>query len=160
MSAEVSARTQKARALAQERGFGVLATNLAKQPGYPFASVVNYVLDGAGRPVLLLSALAVHTRNLGVDPRAALFVFAADAPAGTMAAARLNLIGNIERVSDNESELLRTSYLERHPDASEYIDFGDFGFYRLSVTDVYFVAGFGDMGWNTAAEWSRAFVNE
>jgi len=106
---------------------------------------------------MLLSGLAVHTGNLSADPKASLFVFAAEAETATMSAARLNLAGNTARVSDEDAAPLRALYLQRHPDAEQYIDFGDFAFYRLSVTDAYFVAGFGEMGWIAAHEWTSAF---
>src|SRR3954447_3836973 len=126
MAGDVTERTRKARVLAQTRSLGVLTTNLSRAPGYPFGSLVNYIIDSLGRPVMLLSGLAVHTGNLSADPKASLFVFAAEAETATMSAARLNLAGNTAQVSDEDAAPLRALYLQRHPDAEQYIDFGDF----------------------------------
>jgi len=122
---------------------GVLATLSARRDGWPFASVTQYALAAEGEPFFLLSGLAEHTRNVLANPRASLLIQerAADDP---LATARITLLGLVE-ASDRAP--LREIYLERHPQAAEYLQLADFRFYVLRVTEARFVGGFGDMGW-------------
>ena len=136
--------TESARTLLRGTGQGVLSTFSVKVPGYPFGSLLPYALDPQGQPVFLVSSLAVHTKNLLADPRASLTVVEqTDAPAA--AAGRLTLVGDAVRVT--ESEEVSLLYLERHPEASQWLGFGDFSFWRLETKAIYYVAGFGAMGW-------------
>ena len=122
---------------------GVLATLSARRDGWPFASVTQYALGPDGEPFFLLSGLAEHTRNVLADPRASLLIQerAADDP---LATARITLLGRVD-ASDHAG--LRGIYLERHPQAAEYLQLADFRFYVLRVNEARFVSGFGDMGW-------------
>lgn len=137
---------QQARRLAAAGGAGTLSTWSSDRPGWPFGSLALYAADAAVRPVLLLSGLAVHTRNLAVDPRASLLVTEPGA-ADPLAAARLTLLGTIAPVAPGEIAAARELYLARHPQAATWASFGDFAFYRMEVEQAYFVGGFGVMGW-------------
>jgi putative heme iron utilization protein len=64
-------------------------------------------------------------------------------------------MGEVARVGEGASAG-REAYLARHPSARSWADFPDFGLWRLEVRDVYFVAGFGAMGWVEAAEYQTA----
>jgi putative heme iron utilization protein len=133
---------------------GTLATHSAKHPGWPFASVMPYALDEQGAPVFLISGMAIHTQNVLADPRASLLVMQSGGDADPLGAPRATLLGNVTRVET--SDALRSAYLDRHPSARFWIDYSDFSFFRLDVTDLYFVGGFGVMGWVTAANYSSA----
>jgi putative heme iron utilization protein len=126
---------------------GVLATLSARHAGWPFASVTPYALSAHGEPILLLSALAEHTRNITADPRASLFVQQEDA-ADPQAAGRVTVLGRVEPVDDAD---LRQRYVERHPQAASYFAMADFGLFLLRPDTARFVGGFGDMGWLDAA---------
>ena len=133
--------------LARERN-GVLATLSESHDGWPFASVVPFALSDGNEPLLLLSALAEHTRNLRADPRASLFIqdqTAADPQAG----ARATLLGRVEPVADAELASATDLYLTRHPQAARYLALPDFRFYVLRASEARLIAGFGDMGWIT-----------
>jgi heme oxygenase (biliverdin-IX-beta and delta-forming) len=147
---------ERARRLVARTPAGALATLWTRRPGHPFASLMPYAADGLGRPLLLISGLAVHTRNLEADPRASLLV--ADARPGTdpLAAERVTLLGDARRLAAMEVDEARGLYLARHPDAAAWVDFGDFAFWRLELADVYMVGGFGVMGWVTAEAYSAA----
>jgi putative heme iron utilization protein len=138
-----------ARQLLEERSFGVLITNAQRLPGYPFGSLCPYVLDGHKRPVFLLSSLAIHSANLQSDARASLFVFSESAETAAAVAARLNVIGQVREVDAHERDEMRTLYVARHPEAAQWAEFGDFAFYRMEPEQMYFVGGFGVMGWVT-----------
>ena len=139
--------------LASER-LGTLATQSARHPGFPFASVMPYALTGDAAPVFLISGMAIHTQNLIADPRASLLVMQSGADSDPLGSARATLMGTVRRVESSES--LRDAYLARHPSAKYWIDFSDFSFFQLDVTDVYFVGGFGVMGWVAANDYQSA----
>lgn len=146
---------ERARTLAHLGRTGTLATLSRKHPGHPFASVMPYALDERGRPVLLISSMAMHTQNLVADARASLLV--AQPTAGDpLAAGRLTLMGEARAVPRAEIDGARRAYLARHANASYWVDFEDFGFWRLEPGDLYFVGGFGAMDWVSAADYMAA----
>jgi heme iron utilization protein len=126
---------------------GVLATLSARRDGWPFASVAAYALTDAGDPLLLLSDLAEHTRNLRVDPRASLLVQDQTSLADPQAGARVTLLGTVESVASGARASAQAAYLERHPQAADYLALADFQLYVLRVQEARFIGGFGDMGW-------------
>lgn len=134
-----AART--ARRLLRTGTRAALAT-LMPEGGAPYASLVAYATDPAGNPLLLISTLAVHTRNLLADPRASLLIEDPDRPADAdpLREARLSLAGRLERTDD---PVAARRFLARHPDAAGYATFKDFGFYRFTLTGAHQVAGFG-----------------
>lgn len=128
------------RLLRQERS-GTLSTLLAD--GSPYGSLVNYATDQRGRPLLLLSTLAWHTRNLERDGRASLLVAGQGSHADALEGARVTVIGRCARLDVAEIEDARRRYLARHPNASFYAGFTDFGWWRLEIEQAHAVAGFG-----------------
>ena len=122
-----------------------LSTLSHKHPDWPFGSVMPYGLDEAGRPTFLISALAMHTQHLQRDPRASLLITQSDAEADPLGAARLTLMGTVTPVLEEDRKSIRERYLARHAEAKSWVDFGDFAFYRMDITDSYFVGGFGVM---------------
>jgi putative heme iron utilization protein len=114
-----------------------------------------YALDEQGRPLMLISSMAMHTQNLVTDPRASLLV--AQPTAGDpLAAGRLTLMGEARTVPKAETGGARAAYLARHANASYWVDFDDFAFWRLEPADLYFVGGFGAMDWVSAADYMAA----
>jgi len=113
-------------------------------------------LDGQGRPVFLISTMAMHTQNLQADPRASLFVSEPGASGDPLGSSRVTLIGSVSRIPEPELPAARTVYLTRYPDSKYWVDFEDFSFYRMDVLDVYYVGGFGVMGWVAASEYCQA----
>ncbi len=147
---------ERARTLMHSGRVGSLSTLSRKQPGFPFGSLMPYGLDGQGRPLFLISTMAMHTQNLQADPRASLFVTETDASGDPLGASRVTLIGIVSRIPGPELATARTVYLSHYPDSKYWVDFDDFFFYRMDVLDVYYVGGFGVMGWVTASDYSRA----
>lgn len=135
---------------------GSLSTLSQKQQGFPFGSLMPYGQDGRGRPIFLISTMAMHTQNLQANPRASLFVTEPDASGDPLGASRVTLIGTVSRIPEPDRVDARTVYLTRYPDSKYWVDFDDFFFYRMEVLDVYYVGGFGVMGWVTAAAYSQA----
>ncbi|WP_321343280.1 DUF2470 domain-containing protein [Breoghania sp.] len=127
-----------ARKILRSSATGALAT-LSADDGTPFASLVTVATDFAGCPILLLSDLALHTRNLQADARVSLLLEERN-PADPMQGARLSVNGTIAVTHEPGC---RRRFLARHPDASGYADFPDFSFYRLMPENAHLVAGFG-----------------
>jgi heme iron utilization protein len=147
---------ERARTLLHLGRIGSLSTLSRKQPGFPFGSLMPYSLDDQGRPIFLISTMAMHTQNLQADPRASLFVTEPDASGDPLGASRVTLIGSVIRIPEPELAAARTAYLTGYPDSKYWVDFEDFFFYRLDVIDVYYVGGFGVMGWVAASDYSQA----
>ena len=147
---------ERARTLVYQGRTGTLATLSRKHPGHPFASVMPYALDPEGRPIFLISTMAMHTQNLQADPRASLLVTQPGMTGDPLAAGRVTLMGDAKPLAGDDAVAARAAYLERHEKAAYWADFGDFGFWRLEVADVYFVGGFAAMGWIEAAEYRAA----
>ncbi len=144
---------ERARTLVHKGRVGALSTLSRRHEHWPFGSVMPYGLDDRGNPTFLISTMAMHTQNVLADPRASLLVTepgAAEDPLGT---GRVTLMGRVTKTSGEE---VRDPYLARHPSASYWVDFKDFAFFRLEVMDVYFVGGFGVMGWVEADEYAKA----
>jgi putative heme iron utilization protein len=135
---------------------GSLSTLSCKQAGFPFGSVMPYALDKRGGPVFLISTMAMHTHNLLVDPRASLLVTQPDASGDPLGASRVTLLGNVLGVRGPEVAELRKLYLTRYENSKYWVDYEDFSFYRMDVVDVYYVGGFGVMGWIPAADYESA----
>ena len=115
-----------------------------------------YGLDDHGRPIFLISTMAMHTQNLQADPRASLLVTQQDTDGEPLGASRVTLVGNVLPVPKPELAEARKLYLERHANSKYWVDFEDFSFYRMDVVDVYYVGGFGVMGWVSASDYDRS----
>lgn len=125
------------RRLVREARFGGLAT--LDKSGAPYVSLVAIATDWEGRPTLLVSKLARHTRNMAADQRVSLLISAPDA-AAPMDAPRVSILGRVAPVG---RDAVRDRYLARHPAAALYAGFTDFGFLRLEPDEVHLVEGFG-----------------
>lgn len=147
---------ERARTLMHLGRIGSLSTLSCKQPGYPFGSVMPYGLDDGGHPVFLISTMAMHTQNLQANPHSSLLVTQPDASGDPLGASRVTLLGNVVAISEKDLAEARTLYLARYANSKYWVDFEDFSFYRMEVVDVYYVGGFGVMGWVSASEYNRA----
>jgi heme iron utilization protein len=108
-------------------------------------------LDDHGRPIFLISTMAMHTQNLQADARASLLVTQDDAGGDPLGAS-----GNVLPIPQSEVAEARQLYLAHYANSKYWVDFEDFSFYRMDVVDVYYVGGFGVMGWVTACEYDRS----
>jgi len=147
---------ERARTLVYLGRTGSLSTLSRKQPGFPFGSVMPYALDNVGRPIFLISTMAMHTQNLQADPRASLLVTQDDSGGDPLGASRVTLVGNALPIPEAEVADARSLYLARHANSKYWVDFQDFSFYRLDVVDVYYVGGFGVMGWVSATDFGSS----
>ena len=127
-----------ARKLLREGRSGALAT-LMVPSGDPYCSLVNVATDFDGSPILLISRLALHTKNILSDPRVSLMLDERK-EGDPLQGARVMLMGRAARTDDAQ---VRRRYLTRQPEASAFADFQDFAFYRVALAGAHLVAGFG-----------------
>jgi heme iron utilization protein len=119
---------------------GALATLMAGS-GDPYCSLVNVATHPDGSPILLISRLAIHTRNLLADDRVSLMLDER-VEGDPLEGSRIMLSGRAEELTSNR-EIVRQRYLNAHPTAEVFVDFKDFSFFRIQPTGTHLVAGFG-----------------
>jgi putative heme iron utilization protein len=130
-----------------------LSTHSKKLEGFPFGSMMPYATDGEGRPVFFISSMAMHTQNLLGDSRSSLLITQPDVSGDPLGASRVTLLGSSTHITAEE---VRDLYLSRHENAKFWQDYSDFGFFRLEVSAVYFIGGFGVMGWVAVEDYTTA----
>jgi putative heme iron utilization protein len=128
---------------------GLLSTLSTRFEGYPYGSVAPFVLDHDGQPLILISTLADHTKNIIAHCKVSLLVFAG--AEDLHANARLTLLGDAEQ-TDKTDPLLRERYLRYFPAAAQYFEMHDFYFYRIQLQQARYIAGFGKMSWIPGSE--------
>ncbi len=144
---------EQARTIAAATNAATLASLTAD--GHPWASLVAYGLLG-GTPVLCVSDLAEHGRNLAGDPRASLSVVAATIEPDPLAGSRITLAGRVVRPSNAERDAARSAYLSAVPAARHYLDFSDFTLWLLKIERVRWVGGYGRMDSATGEQYVAA----
>jgi len=130
-----------ARSLLRRSRQGALAT-LMPDSGDPYCSLVNVASNWNGSPILLISRLALHTRNILADSRISLMLDER-AEGDPLEGARIMLAGRAEEAGDAEEGVLRRRYLNAHPAAEAFVNFKDFSFFRITPAAAHLVAGFG-----------------
>ncbi|SDB87163.1 HugZ family pyridoxamine 5'-phosphate oxidase [Paraburkholderia lycopersici] len=137
--------------LLHQTSAGTLATHSREPRGFPYPTLLPFAPDDLHRPVILVSRLAEHTRNLLDDPRAGFLV--AHAPdADVLNAPRATLLGRFEAVPAASQAAVARRYLRYHPDAERYLALGDFTFWAMRIERLRYIGGFGAMGWMDAAD--------
>ncbi|HYR83320.1 MAG TPA: DUF2470 domain-containing protein [Terriglobia bacterium] len=140
-------KAQAARELFLQQNFGVLSTMSIDVPGYPFGSVTPYCVDDQSRPIIYISQIAQHTRNILADFRVSLTVVDNNPDSDDVQArGRVTCIANAVPLSDNETDP-RERYFRYHPSARQYDQTHDFSFFRLDLVRVRFIGGFGQIHW-------------
>jgi putative heme iron utilization protein len=135
------APSRLARSLLRQSRQGALATLMAGS-GDPYCSLVNVASHPDGSPILLISRLALHTKNILADDRVSLMLDERTA-GDPLEGSRIMLAGHAEAASGDEAKTLRRRYLNAHPSAEVFVDFKDFSFFRIRPTGAHLVAGFG-----------------
>ncbi|MFN3399608.1 MAG: HugZ family protein [Ferrovibrio sp.] len=135
---------QQARAVARACKTASLATTMSGQNSQPYASLVLVAFDHDAAPILLISRLAEHTKNLIGNDRVSLLCDGTADFAEPLTGPRVSLLG---RAVKTEEPRHRARFLARHPSAEMYAGFGDFAFYHLAIERAHLVAGFGRIHW-------------
>ena len=145
------------RQLAYATNVGALAT-LSVDPateGFPFGSVVPYALDEEGRPLILISDIAQHTRNVIADPRVSLLVSEQETD-DPQAGWRVTFVGRMVRLErDGDDGFNHARYVAQVPDAPSYYDAHGFGLWRMEVARIRFIGGFGKIHWVESDDFLR-----
>jgi hypothetical protein len=129
------------RSLLRRSRQGALAT-LMVGSGDPYCSLVNVASHADGSPVLLISRLAVHTKNILGDPRVSLMLDER-VEGDPLEGARIMLSGRAEEAEGADQEIARRRYLNAHPSAEAFVNFTDFSFFVVRPSGAHLVAGFG-----------------
>jgi len=135
---------------------GKVATLSTTYDKVAFGSLVPYVLDKKGRPIIFASDLALHTKNIKKDPKCSLMVAKLNKD-DIFNSARITFIGKIVKIPDKELEEAKELYLERHKAAEDFAELEDFSFYRLEIEKIYWVGGFGSIDWIELKEYQKSF---
>ena len=134
-----------ARRLLNHQSVGVLSTHSIDVQGYPFGSIAPYTLNYDGEPIILISDIAQHTRNIKQNNKVSLTVFDPSAD-DAQASSRLTWIGDAESIDPSDTQS-RDRYLRYFPSAESYFETHDFSFYRIGLRRARFIGGFGQIYW-------------
>lgn len=141
-----------ARTLIRRMDAGVLSTHSVEAEGYPFGSLTPFVASHEGRPVLLVSEMAQHTRNIRADSRVCLTVYD-PGEKDKLASSRVSIMGNGAPVPDEDRDMLAERYFAFFPGSREFESSLDFRFYWIEPFRVRFVSGFGRIHWLPKEGW-------
>ncbi len=130
-----------ARSLLRRSRQGALATLMAGS-GDPYCSLANVASHADGSPILLISRLALHTRNILADSRVSLMLDER-AEGDPLEGSRIMLAGRAEEAGADDLPVLRRRYLNAHPSSEAFVNFNDFSFFRIRPSGAHLVAGFG-----------------
>jgi len=144
----------EARALLSAAYQGVLSTHSQDMPGFPFGSVAPYCLDADGCPLLLISDIAQHTKNLRADARSSFIVM--QGGEDIQAGARLTLVGDCRPLPPENVEAAAARYYRYFPEARDFHRTHDFHFFRLVPARCRYIGGIGRIHWLAADAVLRA----
>jgi putative heme iron utilization protein len=153
-AARTRSAAEEARTLVAQGRLAALST--ISDDGAPWGSLVLYAALADGTPVLCLSTLAEHGRNLHRDPRASLVIGEAGVAGDPLDSGRVTLAGHVEAAAGDELEAARAAYRVASPASGLYGEFGDFTYYALRVERVRWVGGYGRMDSTDAAAYHAA----
>ena len=147
-SSSPSAPGDICRRLIRTAGAATLATAERNHEGRPYASLVETACGQDASPILLLSDLADHTKNIARDDRVSLLYDGTTAGPDRLAGDRVTVQGRASRLDDGpRKDTLAGRYLARHPGAEAYAGFGDFNFYEVTLERAHLIGGFGEIHW-------------
>lgn len=136
-----------ARTLLRSQEKALLSTHSFSKSGYPFGSVTTYMTDYQGHPIIYISHLAQHTKNIKQNPKISLLVSQDQNDDDINAGARLTLLGRAEPLDDEESAVFSEKFYLKFPESIKYQDTHDFKFYRMRVEYIRYIGGFGQIYW-------------
>ncbi|MDF2367383.1 DUF2470 domain-containing protein [Sneathiella sp.] len=142
-STKIDIRAETVRRLLRRASSASLATMMTTDD-QPYASLVLMATDPAGQPLLLLSDLAVHSKNIARNANASILIAEAPGDRDPLTLPRISAEGVLDIVEESG---LKARYLRRFPSTQDFADFTDFKLYRMNVSRAHLVAGFGDIHW-------------
>lgn len=146
---------ERARTAVHVCGTATLCTRSARHDGVSFGSHVDFILDEEGQPVVLLAKNATHTLNLQEDMRCSLFC--QPEKASGQGGCRATLVGQMKQLDDTQVVEVKENYIARHAHAEEALKFPEFTWYKMNLTEVFFIGGYGVGGeWVSAKRFEEA----
>ena len=131
---------------------GVLSTVSKKYEGYPFGSFVTFI-SGADRSIIFYASdIAQHTINLKNNSKACITLFNLS-EGDKQDSARLSLLGDVKKIEEDIDEISR-QFIEFFPESSQYSNMHDFNFYKLNISQVRWIGGFGKIAWLSSTNWN------
>ncbi|HEX8186059.1 MAG TPA: DUF2470 domain-containing protein [Blastocatellia bacterium] len=155
----LSKQAEEVRSLIRSERNAVLCTLSKRNGGWPFGSIAPYAITSAGEPLILISEIAEHTRNVRADARVSLLIQDSAAMADPQAGARVTLMGYAVPVPRLYLEDAHRRYLALFPNSSGYFDAHDFSLFQINTEQVRFIGGFGEIYWLDGREIVDAAAN-
>lgn len=147
----------EAKQLCRTQHSGVLSTQSTSMPGYPFGSIVPFVITHSGDVIIYISDIALHTRNIKADSKVSLTVFD-PSENDSQANGRVTIMGDASRLTDAKDIVSQgEQYFQLFPQARAYENMHDFHFYKISVARVRFIGGFGKIHWINPEYWHNEY---
>jgi len=155
LAGPVRSDVELARDLVSRSRLATLSTFSLRPAGYPFGSLVAHSQDERGHPLLLLSALAEHTKNLAACDKASLLVHEPGAT-DIVEAPRVTLVGTCARVPSEQRDVLFARYVAAHPQTADWMSdhLHAYALYRLDPIEIRVIVGFGRLSWSSAEDYS------
>jgi heme iron utilization protein len=154
---KMNENSKNALKLFSKESTGILSTHSNEIPGYPFGSVTPYCLDFNFNPIILVSEIAEHTKNMDRDSKVSLTLSESSLESEKQALGRFTYVADAERVKANSEDYMSVSkiYLRYFPAAKHYFKAHNFHFYRLNLVKGRYIEGFGKIYWITQEEWKN-----
>ena len=134
---------------------GVLSTISVRNEGYPFGSFVTFVSDLDRSILIYASNIAQHTINLKENSKSCLTLFKIDDDFDKQNSSRMTLLGDLKSLPDEETDEVKRRFENFLPESKKYAEMHDFNFYRLHITQVRWIGGFGKIAWLEAKKWQQ-----
>ena len=131
----------------------ILSTISKKYEGYPFGSFITYVSDKNRTLLMYTSDIAQHTKNLKTNSKACVTIFKLDTEYDKQNSSRLTLMGDLKDVSEDNIEECQERFVKFLPESKKYSSMHDFKFYKLEISRIRWIGGFGDIAWLNPKNW-------
>ncbi len=131
----------------------ILSTISKKYEGYPFGSFITYVSDKNRTLLMYTSDIAQHTKNLKTNSKACVTIFKLDTEYDKQNSSRLTLMGDLKDVSEDSVEECQERFVKFLPESKKYSSMHDFKFYKLEISRIRWIGGFGDIAWINPKNW-------
>ena len=131
----------------------ILSTISKKYEGYPFGSFITYVSDKNRTLLMYTSDIAQHTKNLKTNSKACVTIFKLDTEYDKQNSSRLTLMGDLKDVSEDNIEECQERFVKFLPESKKYSSMHDFKFYKLEISRIRWIGGFGDIAWINPKNW-------
>lgn len=135
---------------------GQVATLSTMHKEFPFGSLVPYAVDKKGNPLIFVSDMAAHTKNLNKNSACSIMIMKLNKD-NVFNSARVTLVGKMEKLAGEEAKAMKKIYIAKHEAAEILTDFADFNIYRMKIEKIQYIGGFGDINWLKPEDYSKRY---